>query len=190
MNVIFLDIDGVLNSHLSFVLEGPEHHLSKMNCNFFREAIDSIPDLKIVISSSWRGHGKDRDDFLQFVKNIADYSLFEPIVPFLHDDYATKRLWKKRGSEIEEWLSRHPEVTNYICLDDDSDFKKGQNLLLIDGDIGFSFRDVHILRWFFSVEEPENARVIGSTHAREAYARAREKFLLRIEKEKNDAKHE
>lgn len=32
--------------------------------------------------------------------------------------------WSKdrhRGSEIKEWLDAHPEVTNYVIIDDDND---------------------------------------------------------------------
>lgn len=147
-NIIFLDIDGVLNSTMGFMMNN-EIHIWKPNIDLFYEAVRQIPDCKIVISSSWRSG--DKDHFLKFVENMRCKELFEPLVQYLHPDYCTDKLWKKRGYEIREWLSRHPEVEKYICIDDDSDFLRGQPLLLIDRDIGFSMRDQYILLMYFEV---------------------------------------
>src|SRR6202158_2602282 len=68
MKVIFLDFDGVLNSAASFVLEARFRKENKVFddlcpvnetlCHIctsnFRHILDEVPDVKIVISSSWR----------------------------------------------------------------------------------------------------------------------------------------
>lgn len=56
-----------------------------------------------------------------------------------------------RGHEIQDWLDRHPEVTNWVALDDDSDFLDSQlrNLVQADGTIGLTetlaYRATYIL---------------------------------------------
>lgn len=160
-NIIFLDIDGVLNSLMGCAIK-PHTHLWKPNVKLFHETIKQIPDCKIVISSSWRGGDYQR--FLQFVERMGGKKLFKPLEAYIHPDYATVRLHgKKRGYEIREWLSRHPEVEKYICLDDDSDFFRSQPLLLIDRDIGFSYRDKHIVLMYFGVVQPDE-RGYGMRH--------------------------
>lgn len=185
MNIIFLDIDGVLNSHLGFIMDGPHNHLNKINCKCFTEAIKEIPDLKIVISSTWRGRGNDIQHFFDFAKKIADFSLLEPIIPYIHEDYATKWLYNDsmhmmRGDEVREWLYRHPETTDYICLDDDSDFYEDQNLLLIDGTYGFLFYDAHFLKWFFGVANHDDRNLIHYLERNETYAIKRREFMEKL----------
>lgn len=151
-NIIFLDIDGVLNHSGTYAFR-PDCHLDCANTHFLYKAVSQIPDVKIVISSSWRSP-KGIESFLQFVHVMKGVDQFECLVPFLHEDYCTKFLsGKKRGYEIREWLSRHPnDVLRYICLDDDSDYLRDQPLLQIDREIGFSFTDQYILLKFFGVE--------------------------------------
>lgn len=68
----------------------------------------AVPDLKVVLSSSWRTF---HDDGVQEV---------EKQVVSLYD--TTPAPWKGsfRGSEIQAWLDAHPRVTRYAILDDDT----------------------------------------------------------------------
>jgi hypothetical protein len=43
-----------------------------------------------------------------------------------------------RGDEVAEWLKRHPEVTTYVCIDDDADFHPQQNLVATDHRYGLT----------------------------------------------------
>lgn len=45
------------------------------------------------------------------------------ITPWSRDRY--------RGSEIKEWLDEHPEVTNYVIIDDDNDMLEEQEPYLV-----------------------------------------------------------
>ena len=178
MNIIFLDIDGVLNSTMGFI-QNREIHIWKPNVDLFYEAIQQIPDCKIVISSSWRCG--DLNYFLDFVKNMNCTELFQPLVPYLHSDYCTRKLWKKRGYEIKEWLSRHTNVTKYLCIDDDSDFLSGQPLLLTNRDIGFSYHDQHILLAYFGVIKDDSPcyevkSIIASLNGKRRVANRRLQF--------------
>jgi hypothetical protein len=139
MKVIFLDFDGVLNTesflvHFFKIMEmcsvkRPEAkqlrrvliqddygNLFDPLCMNQLEWVLEMTDAKIVISSSWRNNGietmrsmwKDR----QYKGEIYD------VTPYF---------WgKMRGEEIAAWLSEHPEVTNYVILDDDTDMLESQ----------------------------------------------------------------
>lgn len=149
-NVIFLDIDGVLNNENCFKVT-PDVFMDRACVAFLHDTISEIEDCRIVISSSWRNN--DIDKFFEFVRRMNCEKIFEPLKNFLHEDCATKRLYKgKRGYDIKEWLSRHPEVEKYICLDDDSDYLRGQPLLQINRTYGFGQAERCILQDYFNVQ--------------------------------------
>jgi hypothetical protein len=98
--IIFLDVDGVLTS---------------MRCNgyydfdlwavhYFRWACEES-GARIVMSTAWRVFPQARG---WFTKVFGEY---------LHEDWRTGED-ANRGLEIDEWLSRHPEVTNHVIVDD------------------------------------------------------------------------
>lgn len=112
MKVIFLDIDGVLN------LCYPER--DKYGSLFHPELVNNLnnliqlTDAKIVISSSWRHSGlsemKDMWEFRNLPGEVID------ITPSFMHQRGTSLC---RGDEIQQWLNEHPEVTNYVYIDDD-----------------------------------------------------------------------
>lgn len=148
-NIIFLDIDGVLNNDAT--TNTKYCHIDDNCLKLFYDTIKQIPDCKIVISSSWRRI--ELEDFLKFIHEFKGADKLECLVKYFHEDYATKRLNEgKRGYEIKEWLSRHFEVKKYICLDDDSDYLKGQRLLQINRNLGFSRAEKCLLLTYFGVK--------------------------------------
>lgn len=123
MKVIFLDFDGVLNSAASFHYEErfrdrhPELTLGPVNqtlCNVctsnFQIILDHFPEMKIVISSTWRN--LFTLDWLR--THLASYGIDSGRVI----DRTPGSDWGERGSEIKEWLDAHPEVTKYVVIDD------------------------------------------------------------------------
>jgi hypothetical protein len=124
MKIVFCDFDGVLNSAASFLLEDRirqentifddlppvNQTLCKVCTSNFRYILDEVPDAKIVISSSWRNLFE-----LDWLKDkLTEYGIpgskvidKTPGIPFA-----------ERGVEIDTWLEAHPEVTNYVILDD------------------------------------------------------------------------
>lgn len=123
MKVLFLDFDGVLNSAASFGYEerrrekNPELKLGPVNetlCNVctsnFQVILEHFPQLKVVISSSWRTLFT-----LDWLKDkLASYGIDSSRVI----DKTPGSDWTFRGCEINEWLSKHPEVTTFVVLDD------------------------------------------------------------------------
>jgi len=102
MNVIFTDIDGVLNLNV-----GPARAWSPSAIDIYDRICEEL-DLKPVISSTWRtNHTKEElqriFDYWGIQTPIYDYT---PILPTEH-----------RGVEIELWL-RENQCDNWIVIDD------------------------------------------------------------------------
>ena len=115
-SVLFLDIDGVCNSS-EFVTSPRNKKIGGMI------GIDPLPAVLVkmlvqdtgclvVLSSTWRLNAMTRQDVREQVIDFID------ITPDFYD--------KPRGAEIQDWLDKHPEVTCYAILDDDSDMLDSQ----------------------------------------------------------------
>lgn len=120
MKVLFLDFDGVMNSHSSF---SRLHREGKVDCTWqwcpiatenLHQVFDAIPDLKVVISSSWRHHFTLEQ--FQSTFFLADFGR-DRVIDFTLD----LPIGTCRGDEIQEWLTRHPETTAFVIVDDNSD---------------------------------------------------------------------
>jgi hypothetical protein len=147
VHVIFLDIDGVLNSeaHLRRLDEqhrqrGHTDPTRPKECQIDRDAVARLNRLvaetraKIVISSSWR----KLLDPPELYRVLESHGLVAEIVgetPDGHNDpemLATvghiDRIF--RGHEIDLWLRQHPGVTRFVILDDSSDMAMHKNRLV------------------------------------------------------------
>lgn len=119
---LFLDIDGVVNKQENFKhSKGVTPYPIDSYCAFLVARIVSNTDCQVVLSSSWRNY----PEAVEIVSNSV-----VPIVDKTSDLYDDLNEGKQilRGDEVNEWLSRHPEVTKYAILDDDSDFYDDQPL--------------------------------------------------------------
>ena len=140
MKVIFLDVDGVLNcKHTKEVIwrdngkqgyHGVEDGKIELLLNIVK-ATGAV----IVLSSTWR---------LNKVKSIFDNYLFlDDLDDEEYDESPDKSAYRylemklgqygleiyddtpdsggaySRGKEINQWLEEHPDVTDYVILDDD-----------------------------------------------------------------------
>lgn len=99
--IIFLDVDGVLTSARC----NGFHDFDLWAVTFLRWACKK-GNAKIVMSSVWRNN---RDAKEVFGRTFGE---------FLHEDWRTGN-HGAREDEIDEWLSRHPEITEFIVIDDD-----------------------------------------------------------------------
>lgn len=117
--VLFLDLDGVLNSHRSCVAFGDfPHGLDPVAVAKFDPVglalvrhFCKATGVSVVLSSSWR--------ILHPWAEVGA-ALQLPIID------ATPRLAGPRGNEIAAWLAAHPEVEQWAILDDDSDMLESQ----------------------------------------------------------------
>lgn len=122
MRIIFLDVDGVLNSQLfankMFDEEGvcifSEDILDKRAIACLKQIV-SVTGATIVLSSSWRKIPKARANLVQ---QLAEYGLS------IHSD--TPYTGKERGDDISAWFKHHKDISveSYVILDDDSDMKE------------------------------------------------------------------
>lgn len=143
MNIIFLDIDGVLNSSRVYA-SGFTRPYDWDGCYLHKEAAKFDPiavglinqlakkaDAKIVISSAWRqDHSVVDLRALLTIGRLAVERIIDKTI-HMHGD--------QRGLEVKEWLDRH-DVDKYVIFDDGCDFLPGQMLIRTDNDDGFVWR--------------------------------------------------
>jgi hypothetical protein len=143
MKVIFLDIDGVMNCQeemLAMLEQNPKNRSditlpSPAKCKLLKQLVDET-DAEIVLSSSWRlslsaiqkvidvfrPYGLRLDGFTQegVPQTRFKGTIYEDVKPnYTHDCYEGICI-DDRGAEVAYWLIKHPEVTNFVILDDES----------------------------------------------------------------------
>ena len=167
MKVLFLDIDGVLNSEnwfgyrlyciknnmfnevMNFVNTNDErikHKLSMIDDRAIANLNRIIEETgcKVVLSSSWRSCVEAENTLTEYILKLKG---------FKYEFYdVTPRLWFKdfsirRGEEIQLWMDKESEkheIESFAILDDDSDMLPEQmnNFIQIDGQVGLTDRDV------------------------------------------------
>lgn len=146
MKVIFLDFDGVITS--------PD---SKWKIDMHKiKIINDICDktgAKIVVSSTWRmGYC---DDVSVFHEHLKQYFIKHNYLDKFKDTFdkfisniigMTECIDGLRGNEIKSYMNEHPEVENYVIIDDDSDMCDDQlcNFVQTDTWDGITERDAKL----------------------------------------------
>lgn len=103
MKVLFLDVDGVLNSK-STTNFGDLYPIDPYMA-FLVGKIQLHTGCEVVLSSSWRHHPEGVENVSKRVVKLLDKTPYGA----------------SRGEEIKAWLDKHPEVKKYAILDDDVD---------------------------------------------------------------------
>ncbi len=106
MKVIFLDIDGVLNSDSTPNPRKFPYIVDKRLLARFQELVRKT-GATVVLSSTWR------------VDPVGRLAAKLHEVPF--DDICPDMPEAPRCEEIQSWLRRHPEATRYAVLDNEDD---------------------------------------------------------------------
>ena len=145
MNVIFLDVDGVLNNeeHILKLVEllGKEQyfqlHKDLGEMPFDYRSVQLVKKLveetgaEIVLSSTWRLNPK----YIEALEKFTGLKVSNktPRLPYLI-----------RGQEIAQYLYKHREVTNYVIIDDDSDMLEEQkeHFVQVDAKKGFTVTEM------------------------------------------------
>ncbi len=112
MNVVFLDVDGVLNSRAFYDRVGghPSPPLDPLAIERLQR-LCTATQARICISSSWRGHPR-------LEAWLRERGLSAPILGITPHFGVTGN----RGSEIAEWLGAWPlPVERFVILDDGDD---------------------------------------------------------------------
>lgn len=151
MKVIFLDIDGVLNTSRSVVglKDTIFYDEDTLGCGLDPVAIGllhricKMTDAKIVISSSWRIVNTMDEIKDMFADEFGwKNDLIIGATPVINDSDDTDR----RGREIQEWIDTNTVGDmnfQYIIIDDSSDMLDTQRkrFVHVDGTDGLLFRD-------------------------------------------------
>jgi hypothetical protein len=144
MKVLFLDIDGVLNATEDWIEWKVLGHSTNYSFEMLsRPKIAMLVNIvqktgcKLVLSSSWRLHYTNEQMIEMFKVRGCHYITTDILI----DQTPFPRLSGMRGQEINEWLQEHPEVTQYIILDDSTDFYDHQRVYHVKTDtyVGLTF---------------------------------------------------
>lgn len=142
--VLFLDVDGVLNHRACYT---PSRGGGPLDPDAIRRlhAVVERTGCRVVLSSTWRT-----------LPGMADRLRERGAFPHEHEDWRTVELPyttvngiiqpTQRGSEIAEWLSRHPEVERYAIIDDDADMLPEQQPFFVQTTFETGLLDEHALR--------------------------------------------
>lgn len=132
MKVLFLDIDGVCNSAEYMVRLGKRSFWHDTDPELVKLVRRIITETKcdVVLSSTWRLYPEAREVVKRDVCHFIDVT----------KDMQRGAKWGvvERGHEVQEWLDRHPAVTQYAILDDNSDFLPHQWLFQTTWDYGIT----------------------------------------------------
>lgn len=145
--ILFLDIDGVLNSARSQIAFDGYPHSFRTRCmaKFDHVAVALVRRLceatgcAVVLSSDWR---------YDCTAHEAANGLNLPIV-----DITPINVTGSRGMEVAAWLDMHPEVTAYAVVDDNLDIDDihGRRWVLTNPAFGLSLADYNALRRVFDM---------------------------------------
>jgi len=133
MKVLFLDIDGVLNTNKDLYEHGPTY-INPYLIHFLKFIVLST-NASIVLSSSWR--------LFDEAKKIVEENLYIKKLHLLDTTpHMIKKLsmWTPRSEEIGVWLTKHPQVKKFAILDDDLDAGEGflESFFQTDPEVGLT----------------------------------------------------
>ena len=131
MKVLFLDVDGVLNTKRT-VKSTPRGYrgIDDARVEILAKVFEKYMDADIVLTSDWKDMKPENEDFIYLVSKLEKQGL--KLAGKTHDH------WNNRGEGIIDYLNIHPEVEEYVILDDNVfDFMDYQalweRLLITDG---------------------------------------------------------
>lgn len=129
MKVIFLDIDGVLNSD-EFLKNNPGKAIDRKCVGILKNIIDKT-EAVIILSSGWRLWFDDnmspQDGYSDCLyKILCEYNikLFGKTPDFSTEEIRTRKTFSHvKAKEITAWLNAHEVIEKYVVIDD-LDLKK------------------------------------------------------------------
>lgn len=149
MKVIFLDIDGVLNTMDTEKRNREEYlktgimkiEIDEFRIGYLKQIVDKTGAL-IVLSSSLRYRFKKEGDRLiaggnryamEFIELFKKYGLsLYDVTPTIRDEFGNSG---NRQEEIKLWLSYHDNIDGFVILDDETTFLMefvGTNLIKLN----------------------------------------------------------
>lgn len=152
MKVIFLDIDGVLNS-TSFQRINNSKLIDIQNIALLKRLIEETRAF-IVISSGWKLWFDDdmmpvTEEAVYLHNLLCEYgiTIYDKTPDFSTEEIRKNRTFRKvKAKEIKAWLGYHTGIESYIVLDDldlqDEDIRS--RMVRINNNTGLSDEDIDI----------------------------------------------
>jgi hypothetical protein len=142
--VIFLDIDGPIIPYTMFLIDAMASHnrvIPPLTVSVVRE-LCKRSGAKVVFNSTHNRRWKGVHDI--------DVAVAKAGLPEsdLHPDMRTKYPDLDRDVAVVEWLSRHPEVRDWVAFDD-CEFTEADNLIWVDPNAGLNLSHLNsaLSRW-------------------------------------------
>jgi hypothetical protein len=174
MRIIFLDIDGVLNSFEKHAdLDVPHSTWCPEVMNAFGIKLEVFPEMverinritdatgaKLVISSSWRvGYLAEWADVIIHLHNVGIKGFIVGRTPWNRNDPELST----RGKEIEAWFKKHPDekIESFVILDDLNQMEPLMDYL-VQTDHAKGIQDEHVNRAIEMLSKP-----VLVTHSKE-----------------------
>ncbi len=112
-NVVFLDIDGVLNTWSSCVVapSGQFKGIDESRVQILKSVIDAGGFDGVVLTTTWKNIRKDNEDYIYMISLLEKYGI--TIIGQTEDKFLAGREWG-----ILEYIEDHPEVDDFVILDD------------------------------------------------------------------------
>jgi len=120
MKAIFLDFDGVITIP-------PRWYIKADKLKWIKKIVDET-GAKIVVSSSWRASNVEDtiSKVIRYPKRCPRNRMLNWFIDNLYDVTPWVGLGGGRGGQIQKYLNEHPEIDNYVIIDDDSDMWDSQ----------------------------------------------------------------
>lgn len=139
--IIFLDIDGVLNSFKSFDWGTAPLALLLPECVARFNRIIESTEAQIVLSSSWRHYVLGGSmTLLGLERLLRSHGVRGNLIDTTCDDEEAD----ERGEQIRLWRRAHKHRGRYVVLDDldDGISERGLNAVFTNGSVGLTDADV------------------------------------------------
>lgn len=128
---IFLDVDGVLNTHTT-VQRTPDGYtgIDDARVDILAKVLGKFDNAQVILSSDWKELKEDNDDYIYLVSKLGAFGLTLAGKTTDHGN--------QRGEGIMNYLKEHPQIDEFVILDDNQfDFQDNQELwerlLITDG---------------------------------------------------------
>lgn len=145
MKILFLDFDGVITTYQS------KWKIDMNKVKIINDICDKT-DAKIVVSSSWRIGYRGvvsvfHESLKQYFINNQYLDHFKDVFDkFINNIIGMTDSGSYRGNEIKFYMNDHPDIENYVIVDDDSDMLDEQlfNFVQTDTYEGITERDAKL----------------------------------------------
>lgn len=111
--VVFLDVDGVLNTRRTCVQapSGIYVGVDDARIAILSNSMKQAGADGVVLTTTWKNMREDDEDYLYLVKSLEKYEI--TVLGKTKEEWVTRR-----EDGIQKYLESHPEIEEFVILDD------------------------------------------------------------------------